>query len=146
MADLEGGKVVSDDEMFAMIEKTYTYGLKELRGESMGEFLYTLQTFYSILTWSFMTHAVAHSIEDSDAIYDALQTEWATLGLIDGLILSIVTGFWTVDVASASSDRHPESDHCEHLSFGEWDCVDVYGSIAFWCTGFFMVSLILVIM
>jgi hypothetical protein len=45
---------------------------------------------------------MGRSVETSEDIYDALQTKWAAVGLIDGLILSILQQMWALGMYNSA--------------------------------------------
>ena len=130
---------------------------------------------------------MGRSVETSEDIYDAMQTKWAAVGLIDGLILSILQQMWAlgmynsaitievdielpvcnckdclahtvsmslswawlvhvhrfVDLNGVSLDPDQACDHCDHISWGDFDCLDIYGVLILWTSVSYFCSLAL---
>ena len=122
-------------------------GFTRLRGNTVAsKCAYLMKVVWSICTMRFLGAEMARSVEDPDEMYDALQSQWATVALMDGLLLSILGSYPTVDVDSMSSDMHPESNHCADMSTDNFDCRDIYGLVFFYCNALFLWSLIIIVM
>lgn len=101
--------------------------------------MYLARLFKSIVTMRIFNKGMSRNIVDSADMFDALQNQWATVGLLDALLLSIALGIPTVE-------PHPDSGHCGSISEGIYDCQDYYGIVMSFNVYFFLSSICLVIL
>jgi hypothetical protein len=112
------------------------HGVSKIRGNTICQKLFYVGCIAkSMMTGRFLSKQLLRNLQDSESMHDALVNQWATVGLIDALMLSIVVAFYNVEVATEG--------HCDHLSAGSMSCLDIYLSLVASAGSIYMLSLFL---